>query len=117
MGNTSFEELEEYEQFWDPALLLPDNLTREQLYDEHVASLEAAGAHLPIPAVGCPMNGHYNPNVVSSQHSSYHGSQSQNPFSQGSLDGQNTFNQSSLDGSLNVNVNTMLVYGYPIRKI
>lgn len=116
MGNTSFEELEENEQFWDPGLLLPDNVTREQLYEEHVASLEAAGAHLPIPAVACPLNVHYNPNVVSSQHSSYHGSQSQNTFSQGSLDGPNTLSQNSLDGSLNVNANTMLVYGYPIGR-
>jgi hypothetical protein len=117
MGDTSFEELEEYEQFWDSALLLPDNVTREQLYEEHVDSLEAAGAHFPPPAIGCvPMNVHYNPNALSSQHSSFHGSQSQNTFSQGSLDGQNTLSQKSLDGSLNVNGNTMLAYGYSIGR-
>ena len=116
MGNTSFEELEEYEQFWDSALLLPDNVTREQLYQEHIASLEAAGAHFPPPVVGfIPMTDDYNPNIPSSQHSqSFQGSQSQNSFSQGSLEAQNTFSQRSLDGSLNVNANTMIAHGYPI---
>lgn len=118
MGNTSFEELEEYEQFWDSALLLPDNVTREQLYEEHVASLEAAGAHFPTPAIAyAPMNGHYNPDVLNSQHSSYHGSQSQNVFSQGTLNVQNASSQSSLDGSLNVNAIATLAYGYPIGRI
>ena len=115
MGNTSFEELEEYEQFWDSALLLPDNVTREELYEEHVASLQAAGAHFPPAAVGgVPLNDRFNPNAPSSQHLSYHSSQSQNTFSQGSLDGQNTFSQRPLDGSLNANANTVLAYGYPI---
>ena len=116
MGNTSFEELEEYEQFWDSALLLPDNVTREQLYQEHVSSLEAAGARFPPRALGfLPMNDHYSPNIPSSQSSqSFHGNQSQNTFSQASLDGQDTFSQTSLDGSLNVNANTMLAHGYPI---
>lgn len=86
MGDTSFEELEDYHQFWDPNLLLPENVSREQLYEEH---LEAVGAYF---APRChPLNGPVNSNIcghISSQSSSAcnNGSQSQHSLDSGSLD-------------------------------
>ena len=48
-SDTVFEELEDDEHFWDPKLLLPEGLTRQQLQEEHWEALRAAGAVIPPP--------------------------------------------------------------------
>ena len=98
-GRTSFEELEEFEQFWDPGLLLPEKVTREQVFEEHIGSLEAAGALLPGYQL---LSDTFDQNFqLGSQLNQAFASQSQNTFSQG----QPTT-------SMNVDGNTMFGCGY-----
>jgi hypothetical protein len=79
MGNTSFEELEEEEHFLDPNLLLPDNVTREQLYAEHMASLQAVraefGHHIGNGQVNGGIHHHFPPQATTSTFGSYSRSQ------------------------------------------
>ena len=48
-SDTVFEESENDEHFWDPKLLLPEGLTRQQLQEEHREALRTAGAVIPPP--------------------------------------------------------------------
>jgi hypothetical protein len=111
MGDTNFEELEEFHQFWDPDLLLPENVTREELYEEHTASMPVVRPH--VYSKWHPWKCRVNINVRSpwssqSSSASYHGSQSQS---------QSTNEGGSLGGSLNLNANGMLTFGYPSGAI
>jgi len=111
MGDATFEELEEFHQFWDPDLLLPQNVTREELYEEHIASMQVVRQH--ISSKWRPWKRRVNINVCSplssqSSSASYNESQSQ---SQGTIEG------GCLDGSLNLNTNGMPTFGYPSAAI
>jgi hypothetical protein len=111
MGDATLEELEEFHQFWDPDLLLPENVTREELYEKHIASMPVVRQR--ISSRWQPWKRHVNINVCSprssqSSSASYNGSQSQS---------QSTIEGGSLDGSLNLNANGMLTSGYPSRAM
>jgi hypothetical protein len=110
MGRGSFEELEDHEQFWDPKLLLPEGLTREQLYEEHIVSLEKVGAHFPPPSAfhhQLSFNGHsrvfFGSFLSQASSVSLQGSQS-----------QYTLNDASLNNSMSMNANGTMTLVSPL---
>jgi hypothetical protein len=105
MGDTSFEELEEEEHFWDPNLLLPDNLTREQLYAEHVASLRAVEMDF----------GHYigNGQMDSGIHDHFPSQASTSAYANHSQH-QHIFNGAPVDGNMNREYASLHAFGYSL---
>jgi hypothetical protein len=104
LGRTGFEELEDYEQFWDPELLLPDNVSREELYHEHVESLQTAEAHF-VPTrqsldwyISTNLGGHWTSQVSSASY------WSQN---------QSSVDEGSQNGSEQMHMNAIANYEYP----